>query len=275
MPWRRAGAGEHTVRSLSFERRIVAESLNALPAGHNFMALLELDVTSMRAALRDLRRGGSSASLFACLVKTFAITLSQFPELNAIPGRRKIVEFKEIDVSLPVEFATDGDRFPRQIVIRDAASRSLEEIADEITRARVSFEQSRVAGEVDAADRRMMRLALWIPGFVRRALIRSLTRDPFVVKRRSGTTFVTSVSSSATGDGFVVPYMAGPKAVSLAIGPVTRRAKVLGDEIAIRQCASVTLTFNHDLVDGAPAARFAARFRKAVEGGEEVPRVDS
>ncbi|MFW6289130.1 MAG: 2-oxo acid dehydrogenase subunit E2 [Spirochaetota bacterium] len=273
MPWRRARVGEHTVRRLSFERRLVAESLSALPAGHNFMALLELDVTSARATLRALRRGGSSASLFAYLVKTFAVTLTRFPELNAIPGRRGIVEFKEIDVSLPVELATESRRFPRQIVIRDAANRRLEEIADEVALARASFEESRVAGRVDAADRRTMRLALFLPGFVRRALIRSLTRDPFTVKRRSGTTFVTSVSSSATGDGFIVPYMAGPKAVSLAIGPVTRRAKVVGDEIVIRQCASVTLTFNHDLVDGAPAARFAARFRKAVEDGEEVANV--
>jgi pyruvate/2-oxoglutarate dehydrogenase complex dihydrolipoamide acyltransferase (E2) component len=38
--------------------------------------------------------------------------------------------------------------------------------------------------------------------------------------------------------------------------------------IEIREFLSVTLTFDHDVVDGAPAARFAQRFAELIERGD-------
>jgi pyruvate/2-oxoglutarate dehydrogenase complex dihydrolipoamide acyltransferase (E2) component len=36
--------------------------------------------------------------------------------------------------------------------------------------------------------------------------------------------------------------------------------------VAIREYLPVTLSFNHDIIDGAPAARFAKRFQELIEG---------
>ena len=48
-------------------------------------------------------------------------------------------------------------------------------------------------------------------------------------------------------------------------------------KIAIRDYLCVTLSFDHDIVDGAPAARFVSRLRELIESGyglrEEVPIV--
>lgn len=38
-------------------------------------------------------------------------------------------------------------------------------------------------------------------------------------------------------------------------------------QICIREYLNVTLDFDHDIVDGAPAARFGQRFRELVESG--------
>jgi pyruvate/2-oxoglutarate dehydrogenase complex dihydrolipoamide acyltransferase (E2) component len=38
-------------------------------------------------------------------------------------------------------------------------------------------------------------------------------------------------------------------------------------EIRIREYLSVTISFDHDIVDGAPAARFAQRLKELVESG--------
>ena len=38
-----------------------------------------------------------------------------------------------------------------------------------------------------------------------------------------------------------------------------------GEQMEPRDCLSLTLSFDHDVVDGAPAAGFAARLTKLVE----------
>jgi len=35
----------------------------------------------------------------------------------------------------------------------------------------------------------------------------------------------------------------------------------------VRECLSLTLSMGHDLIDGAPAARFAAHIKELIEGG--------
>jgi len=40
------------------------------------------------------------------------------------------------------------------------------------------------------------------------------------------------------------------------------------ERIEVREYLSVTASFDHDIVDGAPAARFARRLRELVEGAE-------
>ncbi len=37
--------------------------------------------------------------------------------------------------------------------------------------------------------------------------------------------------------------------------------------LKIREYPSVTVCFDHDIIDGAPAARFAQRFKELIESG--------
>jgi pyruvate/2-oxoglutarate dehydrogenase complex dihydrolipoamide acyltransferase (E2) component len=39
------------------------------------------------------------------------------------------------------------------------------------------------------------------------------------------------------------------------------------ERIEVREYLSLTLSMDHDLIDGAPAARFAARLKELIEGG--------
>lgn len=66
---------------------------------------------------------------------------------------------------------------------------------------------------------------------------------------------------------YVLPYIGGPKASSFAIGSVARKPVVVRDAIEIREMVNVTAAFNHDLIDGAPAARFVNELRRLVEAG--------
>lgn len=243
------------------------ESLDAIPPGHNMMALLEFDVTEARCRLREDRRQGRSVSLFAFLVKSIAATIAEYPELNSVRSGKRIVEFEEIDISVPIELASGGETTSRQIVIRKAAQKTVEQINAEIEQARVRHHASGITGQEDSRALRLMRILFLLPKALRSAILRRIIRDPFAVKRMSGTTTVTSVSMYGTS-GYAVPYLAGPKALFFALGGVARKAVPFGKQIASREMLSLSVVFNHDIVDGAPAARFANSLRKRIESAK-------
>jgi pyruvate/2-oxoglutarate dehydrogenase complex dihydrolipoamide acyltransferase (E2) component len=245
------------------------DSLDAIPPGHNMMALLEFDVTEARARLRKQRRDGRRVSLFAFLVKSIAVTIAENKELNSIRSAHRIVEFEDVDVSVPIELTDAGEASSRQIVIRRASDKSVEQINDEIEAAR---ERHRKDGDTGREDRQilgLMKTMFLLPKFLRTMILRRLIKNPFTVKRMSGTTFVTSVSMYGLS-GFAVPYLGGPKALSFAVGGVVRKPAQVGSRIATREILSLSVFFNHDIVDGAPAARFANSLRKRIER-PEVP----
>ncbi len=67
------------------------------------------------------------------------------------------------------------------------------------------------------------------------------------------------------GLGSSFPMPAAPNAVSFVLGGTCRKPWVVGDRIEIREIASVTASFNHDLIDGAPAARCGTTLRRLLE----------
>jgi len=50
-----------------------------------------------------------------------------------------------------------------------------------------------------------------------------------------------------------------------AIGGITKKPGVINDKIEIREFLTITVLFNHDVVDGAPAARFVNKLKKLIE----------
>ncbi len=85
------------------------------------------------------------------------------------------------------------------------------------------------------------------------------------VRRISGTVFVTSVSMFSNIPGYAVPYAGGPNAVSFALGSTIRKPAVMNNAVEIREIVHISVSFNHDPADGAPAARFLNRFGFYVE----------
>jgi pyruvate dehydrogenase E2 component (dihydrolipoamide acetyltransferase) len=56
-----------------------------------------------------------------------------------------------------------------------------------------------------------------------------------------------------------------PESGILAIGAIQKTPVVIGDEIVVRPIMSMTLTYDHRIIDGAPAAEFLGRVKKYVE----------
>ena len=61
------------------------------------------------------------------------------------------------------------------------------------------------------------------------------------------------------------PIITPPQSSVLGVGRSVREPVVIGNEIVARETMWLSLTFDHRVVDGAPAARFLDSFRECVE----------
>jgi pyruvate dehydrogenase E2 component (dihydrolipoamide acetyltransferase) len=80
----------------------------------------------------------------------------------------------------------------------------------------------------------------------------------------TGGTFTISNLGAFGIDAFT-PIINVPQCAILGLGRVERRPAVVGEQIVPRDMITLSLTFDHRIVDGAPAARFLATLRNAIE----------
>ncbi|MEJ2353995.1 MAG: 2-oxo acid dehydrogenase subunit E2 [Anaerolineales bacterium] len=62
--------------------------------------------------------------------------------------------------------------------------------------------------------------------------------------------------------------LVGGATVAVAEGGNVERPRVNDGRLETREHLCLTVTFNHDIVDGAPAARFLKRFSELLQNGE-------
>lgn len=80
-----------------------------------------------------------------------------------------------------------------------------------------------------------------------------------------GTVIVTSVGMIGTVNGWLIPYSIHP--VCFASGSIVKKPGVVNDVVVIREFLEMTILIDHDVIDGAPAARFVSRLSGLIETG--------
>jgi chloramphenicol O-acetyltransferase len=262
----------YEIRKLAPFRLASIAAYEAVGAGHNMYALLELDVTGIRQRLRAQRRQGASVSFFGFLLSMIARTIDENRELNHIRCGKQIYCFDEVDISTAIELELDGNVIPRLYVVRDAAGKSTAEISQEIANARTASGNGGSIGEDDRWAQRGIKLASSMPKWLVKSVIRHAEKDPLKIKERFGTTYVASVGGFSDTPGFVLPFIEGQnRPLAFAIGNVVKKPGAADSEIRLRDYLSMAVVINHDLVDGAPAARFVKRLRQRIEGRSHQP----
>ena len=78
-----------------------------------------------------------------------------------------------------------------------------------------------------------------------------------------GTFTVTNLGGM--GVDWFTPVLNPPQAAILGVGRVRRAPVVDGDDVVARDRATLVLSFDHRVVDGAPCARFLARLKGLIE----------
>jgi pyruvate/2-oxoglutarate dehydrogenase complex dihydrolipoamide acyltransferase (E2) component len=248
-------------RKISEFRKLSIYGFQVTENSHNFYALLEFDITNLRKYLREKRAEGNGGSLFAFILKAVGTCLALFPDFNSMINLKKISSFEEVDISIPIEVIKNDEVFNKQLIIRDIAHKSVKEIDTEINNSKKADtnEKTYVVSPI------IQKIITSLPRFIIKAVFNVMMNNHKMVKNLSGTAFVTSVSMFSNVPGFIIPYIGKPKSCSFALGSVYKKPVVKGDEILIREVINVTAVFNHDMIDGAPAARFINQLRKYVE----------
>lgn len=261
----------YKIKKLSPFRLLSIYGYEALGDGHNMYALLELDVTNLRQRLRSLRKQSHDISFFGFLLSAIAQSIDKNIDLNHIRSGKKLFYFDEIDIDIPIELKLDGTSVPRKYIVRNAAKKSPEDITKEIDNAKKNWKESGSAGDEDKWAQGWINFASLFPKWLFKFITRYFSKKPLMLKKRFGTTYVTSVSGFSTASGFIIPFIAGQtRPLSFTIGNIVRKPGVVNSEIKIREYLSMTISINHDLVDGAPAARFIECLRQQIEGGINI-----
>jgi pyruvate dehydrogenase E2 component (dihydrolipoamide acetyltransferase) len=154
--------------------------------------------------------------LVASVVRACALSLREFPELNARLEGDEIVLLDRFDLGVAMQ-TDDGLVVP---VVRGCDGLSVAEIHAEITRLS------------DGA--------------------RSSSLRPEELR---GSTFTVTSAGKLAGL-FQTPIVNHPEVAILSIGRIAPRAVVRDGEIVVRRTGALALTFDHRVVDGARAAGF-------------------
>ena len=218
--------------------------------------LVDLDVTH---ANQLLARHEPPLSFTAFVVASVARAAAAHPTVHAYRNwRGQVVSHRHVDVNTIVEIATPQGPFPLAHVIRDADIRDVGDLTAELRRVKADPSVSG-SGQWLA---RAAPVAARLPGVL--PAMYALMGRSVRVRQHVGTVAVTAVGMFAAGGGFAISQ---PTLMSLqaVVGGVTPRPRVVQGEVEVREVLDLTVTIDHNVVDGAPAARFGAELRQLIE----------
>ena len=239
---------------------------------HHMKALLEIDVTETRRSIKEYRaKTKNKLSFTAFMVKAISSTLEEFPEAHAfLKGKRKAVVFEDIDISIMVERKHAGQLVPLAYVLRQTNKKKITEIHDEIEAAKnqTVIEEDIVLGEKRNNSQTNLYYAL--PVFLRKAMWKYLMLHPKISHRMMGSVALTSIGMMGQVNGWFIHTSIHP--IAFGLGSVIKKPRVIRDEVVIREILNMTMLIDHDVIDGAPMARFVSRLVENIERG--MPTVE-
>jgi pyruvate dehydrogenase E2 component (dihydrolipoamide acetyltransferase) len=174
---------------------------------------------------REWRGEGVVVTLTGLVTRACAMALKEHPRLNARIEGDQIVVASEINVGVAVD--------------QDAGL---------------------IVPVIRATDRMSLQLVMK----TLRELTQKAREDKLRAEDVSDGTFTVSSLEGSVVDAFT-PIINPPQAAILGVGRAREVAAFEGSEVVKRQVVTLSLTFDHRVTDGAPAARFLGRVAELLE----------
>ena len=259
-------AGSYQVVALSPGRRLMLNMLDLSGPAHNMYGLLEVDVTVARQFIAEHRaRTGETLSFTGFLILCLACAVDENKEVQAyLKGRKQLVLFDDVDVGMMIEGMIGDKRALRGHVVRGANRKTYRQIHDEIR----SVQSTPMPPNRGLPS--WFRTALLLPWPLSRLFKASIRmaerRDPTFFTSMAGTVSITAVGMFGEGhSGWGIFPATGT--LGLVVGSIAWKPAVVEGRIEPREILHLAVVFDHDVIDGAPAARFTRRLVELIESG--------
>ncbi len=219
-----------TPEPLSGLRKVIAERLgkswNERPQANLTTEVdASLFVKAREQINRELSKKEIKISYNTLLIKLVAQAIHEFPYMNVSLLPEGLQQHNQVNVGL----AVDTPRGLMVPVVRDADRKNFECIQQDL----------------DAV--------------IQRTLEGTATWDDI-----TGGTFTITNLGGFEIDAFT-PLINPPESAILGIGRIHEKPVVVDGQIVVRAMMSLSISFDHRLVDGAPAARFLQRVKQLIE----------
>lgn len=224
-------SGDIEIPVSGVRKAIAANMLRSKHEAPHAWMMVEVDVTNLvdyRNAIKDefKQKEGFNLTYFAFFVKAVAQALKAFPELNSMWAGDKIIQKKDINISIAV--ATETALFVP--VIKHADEKSIKGIARDISEyaSKVRF------GKLSSDD---------------------MSGGTFTVNNTGSFGSVQSMG--------IINY---PQAAILQVESIVKRPVVVNNNmIAIRDMVNLCLSLDHRVLDGLICGRFLAHVKEILE----------
>jgi len=217
-------------------RRAIGEHMHrSLSVSAQLTSMGEIDMTELvkfRSALLEQEEAlGTRISYTDILVFIIARALKDNPIVNASLIENEIKIWEDINIGVAVALEEEGEWGLIVPVVRNASQKSLVEISREVK----SITEKARTGKLMPDD-------------------------------VTGSTFtLTNLGAFGGGWGFGTPIINQPESAIRGTGAITDRPVVRDGQIVIRPIMTYSFTFDHRVIDGAPAAKFMVSLTKLLE----------
>ncbi|WP_368223181.1 dihydrolipoamide acetyltransferase family protein [Bacillus velezensis] len=197
--------------------------------------MMEVDVTNMTAYRNSIKdsfkqKEGFNLTFFAFFVKAAAQALKEFPQMNSMWAGDKIVQKKDINISIAV--ATEDSLFVP--VIKHADEKTIKGIAREIT-----------------------------------DLAKKVRNGKLTAEDMQGGTFTVN-NTGSFGSVQSMGIINHPQAAILQVESIVKRPVVMNNGmIAVRDMVNLCLSLDHRVLDGLVCGRFLGRVKEILENIDE------
>lgn len=209
--------------------------------------------------LREARRA-LGTSYVSFVVKAAADVLRDYPDARAVLSdglSPRLTTLDAIHAKVLFDKTIDGQRCVLSGSVEHVERRSLAEI-------QAVIDDHKNAAVDDHGPFKQVRMLQRLPLWLVRAVYRGALRDPVRRARLQGTFSVTSVGQESVRAIF--PMIGG--SLGFGVGRIADGAVVRDGQLAVAPLLTLSLAFDHRVLDGAMAAELLARVKDHLEHGE-------
>ncbi|BBB48441.1 2-oxo acid dehydrogenase subunit E2 [Pelolinea submarina] len=235
----------------SLRRKMVTASASAGRGQNNIHAIFEVDISKPRRFMKQHQeKTGEKLSLTAFVITCLSRAVVLHPKMNSFRRGNQLIILENVTISAMVERNIKGESIPEPFGVGFAQDKSYIQIHNQIReiQAKTDVEFGGFSGTG---------WVKFIPGFLYNLFIKIASRNLNMMDRY-GAVAVTAFGMFANEGVAFIPLVSAT--VGVTVGSIINRVVEIGGKFEMHEHLCLTASFNHDIVDGAPAARFVKDF---------------